>query len=329
MIPRGILNLNKPAGITSRRAVDIVKRLVRPAKVGHAGTLDPLATGVLVVCVGAATRLIEYVGRMPKRYLGTFLLGRRSPTEDIEGEVTELPDAPVPTHAQIVAAAECFVGRIAQRPPSFSAIKVKGRRAYKLAREGQQFQLPARPVNVYRIEVKAYKYPELTLDVECGGGTYIRSLGRDLAESLGTAAVMSALTRTAIGNFRIEHSVDPNVLDGSNLTDWLQPSLAAVECLSRIRLSAEEVARVRNGQFIELPNNIVDCYKSSATTPGGVPVENAMDHIAEGRGNLVGSESVEEIAALDPAGRLVAILAGDGSDRLRPTRNMPIELPHE
>ncbi|MBU4397786.1 MAG: tRNA pseudouridine(55) synthase TruB, partial [Planctomycetes bacterium] len=229
MLPRGILNLNKPAGISSRRAVDLVKRLVRPAKVGHAGTLDPLATGVLVVCVGAATRLTEYVQRMPKRYLGTFLLGRRSPTEDVEGDVTELSDAPVPTHAQIAAAAECFVGRIAQRPPSFSAIKVKGRRAYKLARGGQRVQLPARPVNVYRIEVKAYKYPELVLDVECGGGTYIRSLGRDLAESLGTAAVMSALTRTAVGNFRIEQSVDPNVLDCSNLTGWLQPPLAAVE----------------------------------------------------------------------------------------------------
>lgn len=300
MTPRGILNLNKPAGISSRRAVDLVKRLVRPAKVGHAGTLDPLATGVLVVCVGAATRLIEYVGRMPKRYLGTFLLGRSSPTEDVEGDVTELSDAPVPTHAQIAAAAECFVGRIAQRPPSFSAIKVKGRRAYKLARDGQLVQLPARPVNVYRIEVKAYKYPELVLDVECGGGTYIRSLGRDLAESLGTAAVMSALTRTAIGNFQIEQSVDPNVLDCSNLTGWLQPPLAAVECLPRIRLSAEEVTRVRNGQFIELPNK-------------------------EASGIAASLKCVEEIAALDAAGRLVAILAGDGSGRLRPTRNLPTE----
>ena len=97
MSPSGLLNLNKPAGMTSRRVVDLVQRLARPAKAGHAGTLDPLATGVLVVCVGAATRLIEYVQRMPKRYRATFLLGRQSPTEDIEGEVTELPDAPVPT----------------------------------------------------------------------------------------------------------------------------------------------------------------------------------------------------------------------------------------
>ena len=331
MIPRGILNLNKPAGISSRRAVDLVKRLVRPAKVGHAGTLDPLATGVLVVCVGAATRLIEYVQQMPKRYLGTFLLGRSSPTEDIEGDVTELSDAPVPTHAQIAAAAECFVGRIAQRPPSFSAIKVNGRRAYKLARDGQRVQLPARPVNVYRIEVKAYKYPELVLDVECGGGTYIRSLGRDLAESLGTVAVMSALTRTAIGNFRIEQSVDPNVLDCSNFTGWLQPPLAAVEHLSRIRLSAEEVTRVRNGQYLA-PGEYtrgkcirVGGYKPAATTSVVLTNQNALDHNKEASGIAANLKCVEEIAALDAAGRLVAILADDGSGRLRPTRNLPIE----
>ena len=182
--------------MTSRRAVDLVERLARPAKAGHAGTLDPLATGVLVVCVGAATRLIEYVQRMPKRYRATFLLGRQSPTEDIEGEVTELPDAPIPTLDEIAAAAGRFVGRIAQRPPAFSALKVAGRRAYKLARAGQPPQLAPRPVEIFAAEIKSYQYPELVMEVECGSGTYIRSLGRDLAESLGTAAVMSALVRT-------------------------------------------------------------------------------------------------------------------------------------
>ena len=193
MPPCGLLNLNKPAGMTSRDVVNIVQRLSRPAKAGHAGTLDPLADGVLVVCVGSATRLIEYVQRMPKRYVGTFLLGRQSPTEDIEGEVTELPDAPVPTREQIEAAARRFVGRIEQRPPAFSALKIRGRPAYKLARQGKPVELAPRPVEIYRIEVKKYRYPELVLEIDCGGGTYVRSLGRDLAESLGTAAVMSAL----------------------------------------------------------------------------------------------------------------------------------------
>ena len=123
--------------MTSRDAVDCVQRLVRPLKAGHAGTLDPLASGVLVVCVGAATRLIEYVQRMTKQYTGAFLLGRRSPTEDIEGAVTELDSPPIPTLDQLTAAAAALTGTIQQRPPAFSAIKVAGRRAYDLARQGQ------------------------------------------------------------------------------------------------------------------------------------------------------------------------------------------------
>jgi len=316
--------LNKPAGVSSRRAVDLVGRLARPAKVGHAGTLDPLATGVLVVCVGAATRLTEYVGRMPKRYLGTFLLGHSSPTEDVEGEVAVLPDAPMPTLERIAAAAGSFVGRIAQRPPAFSALKVKGRRAYELARKGIQVQLPARPVHVYRMEIKAYNYPELVLEVECGGGTYIRSLGRDLAESLGTAAVMSALTRTAVGDFRIEQSVDPNVLNGSNWLSWLQSPLRAVERLPCIRLSAEEAARIRKGQLIE-PHGESGRRKGTAAPAAAMPDEHFLDRGKKRTWNSARSECVGEIAALDPAGRLVAILAGDDSGRMRPLRNLPIE----
>ena len=177
--PCGLLSLSKPSGMTSRQAVDVVQRLARPVKAGHAGTLDPLATGVLVVCVGGATHLIEYVQRMPKRYTATFLLGRQSPTEDVEGAVVELPHAPVPAGEQIEAAAQRFVGRIDQRPPAFSALKIHGRPAYKLARQGRPVTLQPRPVELYRIEVKSYRYPELILEVECGGGTYVRSLGRD------------------------------------------------------------------------------------------------------------------------------------------------------
>jgi tRNA pseudouridine55 synthase len=206
---RGLLNLNKPSGITSRGAIDLVCRLAGKTKVGHAGTLDPLASGVLVVGVGAATRLIEYVQRMPKHYTATFLLGRQSETEDIESLVVELDDPPIPTREEIVAATGRFCGRIQQRPPAYSAVKVAGRRAYALARAGREVELDARPITVHRLEVRAYAYPTLTLEVRCGGGTYVRSLGRDLAASLGTAAVMSELVRTAIGGFRIEQSVDP------------------------------------------------------------------------------------------------------------------------
>ena len=151
----GLLNLNKPAWMTSRQAVDRVQRLAGTRRVGHAGTLDPLATGVLVVAIGAATRLIEYVQRMPKGYVGTFLLGRQCPTEDMEGEVTELENPPRPTLEEVTAAVRAFVGPIMQRPPAYSAIKVQGRRAYDLARKGRPVELKPREVMIHRLEVVA------------------------------------------------------------------------------------------------------------------------------------------------------------------------------
>jgi len=287
MPPNGVLNLNKPPGITSRRVVDRVQRLARPAKAGHAGTLDPLASGVLVVCVGTATRLIEYVQRMPKRYTATFLLGRESPTDDVEGEVAGLTDPPVPDEEQIRAATQRFVGRIEQRPPAYSAVKVQGRRAYDLARRGKQVELKARPVTVHGIDVVDYTYPELTLDVLCGSGTYIRSLGRDLAESLGTKAVMSALRRTAIGEFRADDALDPEQLAPENWLAHLLPPLTAVGTLARVELSEDETETVRHGRAIELP---------------AAPREHA------------------ELAAVDGAGRLVAILTRRGDAVFRPSR---------
>jgi len=272
--PSGLLNLDKPAGITSRDAVDVVQRLARPAKVGHAGTLDPLATGVLVMCVGSATRLIEYVQRMPKRYVGTFLLGRSSATEDIDGPVSLLADPPIPAADQIEAAARNFVGRLLQRPPAFSALKVAGQRAYDLARRGEAVELKPRPVEVYSLTVASYEYPELVLEIECGGGTYVRSLGRDLADSLGSAAVMSALVRTAIGPWTLDTAVDPRTLTAANWQARLDPPRKALAALPAGELTAAEVSRVRQGLFI----------------PIAAPAE------------------IREIAAIDQSGRLVAIL---------------------
>src|SRR6476659_4427850 len=144
MAPFGVLNVNKPRGMTSRDAVNRVERLVRPAKAGHAGTLDPLATGVLVICVGQATRLIRFVQRMRKQYRATFLLGRQSETDDLEGEVIEIPNATQPPRAALDLALTQFVGDIEQRPPAHSAIKIDGRRAYRLARRGKAVELAAR-----------------------------------------------------------------------------------------------------------------------------------------------------------------------------------------
>ena len=286
----GLLNIDKPTGITSRDAVDLVQRLARPAKVGHAGTLDPLATGVLVICVGAATRLIEYVQRMPKRYVGTFLLGRSSTTEDVTGIETVLPDPPIPTADQIGAAAEKLVGSLLQRPPVFSALKVAGRRAYDLARRGEEVELKPRPIEVYALKVARYDYPELVLEIECSGGTYIRSLGRDLAGSLGTAAVMSALVRTAIGPWTLDSAVDPRTLTDADWQARLDPLRKALSALSVRELTSAERARVRRGLFIP----------------------------------LTAAAQEQEIAAVDAGGRLVAILVPRGPGQWGPAKNFEV-----
>lgn len=277
----GLLNLDKPSGVTSRRAVDQVVRLVKPAKVGHAGTLDPLASGVLVVGIGAATRLVEYIQTMPKQYRATFLLGRSSTTEDVEGEITLHDDAPRPTLAALVQAAAQLVGEILQRPPAFSALKVSGRRAYALARAGQQVELVPRPIQIHRLEITRYEYPELCFDVECGSGTYVRSLGRDLAELAGTTAVMSALVRTAIGPFTLERAIRPAELSQGNIEQHLLPAALAVRGLmAECRVSADDLARLANG----LPIEGVQLADSTLADSGSV-------------------------AALDADGRLVAILS--------------------
>ncbi|MBN8625921.1 MAG: tRNA pseudouridine(55) synthase TruB [Planctomycetes bacterium] len=286
----GILNVAKPSGITSRRVVDRVQKLARPAKAGHAGTLDPLATGVLVVCIGQATRLIDYVQRMPKTYEAAFLLGRTSDTEDVEGTVTELTNPPVPTIDQIQAAAQSFVGTIKQRPPAYSALKVQGRRAYDMARAGEDVQLAPRPIEIYGIEMLGYDYPELRLRIRCGSGTYVRSLGRDLAESLGTGAVMSALGRTAIGAFRLEDACDLETLTSEVLAAKLQPPSIAVAGLPTVVIDDRELRTLNYGQAIE---------KSC-------PVE------------------TDELIALMSDGRLASILEPAGEGRWKPKHNFAV-----
>jgi tRNA pseudouridine55 synthase len=291
MQPSGLINVLKPGGMTSRAVVDRVQRWVRPAKVGHAGTLDPLATGVLVVCVGPATRLIEYVQRLPKRYTGTFLLGRQSTTEDIEGEVIELPDARRPTREELEHAAARLVGTIQQRPPQFSALKVAGRRAYDLARRGEQVDLAPREITIYRCQLGEFEYPRFVLDIECSGGTYVRSLGRDLAESVGSAAVMSALVRTAIGHFNIANAWTLDRLNADTLGQALLPTAEAVRALPAIVLSPAEAIRIGLGQTID------------------TPAPDAMAH---------------DLAAFDDQGRLVSILRRRPDGSLGPIRNFPV-----
>jgi len=296
----GLLNVDKPAGITSREAVDRIERLTRPARCGHAGTLDPLATGVLVVCVGPATRLIQYVQQLPKHYRSTFLLGQRSVTDDTDGEVEILDDAPQPTRDQIEAALPRFLGDIQQVPPAHSAIKIGGERAYDLARRGERFELPPRTVTIHSLKIVEYQFPVLELEVVCGGGTYMRSLGRDLAAALGTAAVMSALVRTAIGPFTVEGAVSLNGLDADTLRLHLQPPLAAVGHLARVELNDKQLTELRHGRPINAPRS---GRGAGGSSPGGPPVTNS------------------EYAGVDLTGRLAAILFEKHPGQLWPARN--------
>lgn len=281
----GLLNLCKPAGVTSRDVVNRVQRLVKPHKVGHAGTLDPLASGVLVVCLGPATRLIEYVQRMPKRYLATFLLGRHSDTEDVEGIVVELPNPPIPTELQVRAILPQFLGRIQQQPPAFSALKVDGKRAYDLARQGEVPDLKPRPIDVHSIDLIEYAYPQMSLDVRCGSGTYVRSLGRDIARALGTEAVMSALTRTEIGPFHVSQALSGDDITPQSIDRAFIPPLMALGSMPTFAVSEQEEAFLRNGRQIERRDF------------GSVNI---------------GQEGQEEIVLLTSAGRLLAIAVPTG-----------------
>jgi tRNA pseudouridine55 synthase len=204
----GIINLDKPAGMSSARAVAAVKRLLpRGTKIGHAGTLDPFATGVLLLLVGRATRSCERLMDEPKQYEATVKFGATTETDDPESPETSTPAAaPVPI-AQVRAASAKFVGDILQRPPAYSAMKDAGRRSYDLAREGNLVRHEARPVRVYAVEILGYDWPLLRLRIDCGRGTYVRSIARDLGEALGVGGYLTALRRTRVGPFYADTAI--------------------------------------------------------------------------------------------------------------------------
>lgn len=248
----GLLNLKKPSGITSRDAVDRVSRPFRKVKVGHAGTLDPLASGVLVVAVGPATRLIEYVQRMTKTYTTTILLGSTSDTLDADGTITAVEGAVEPSLAMIEAVLPSQVGLISQQPPEFSALKVRGQRAYDLARAGQTVELEARPVRIDAVNLLNYRWPRLELEVVCGSGTYIRSIARDIGAALGCGGLVEVLTRTRIGPFTIEEAIDPMALTLESIPRLLRPALDALADLPKITISDEQWSEIGRGRSLPI-----------------------------------------------------------------------------
>ncbi len=246
----GLLNVYKPAGWSSRDVVNRIERLVKPAKAGHAGTLDPLAEGVLVVCVGSSTRLISGVQERDKEYRAAFQLGCRSDTDDNTGEITSVDVAQPPQRIEIENLLPQFIGEIQQTPPQFSAVHVDGQRAYALARQGQTVEIAARQVRVNRLEILGYEWPRLELLIECGSGTYVRSIGRDLGELLGCGAIMTELVRTRIGPFRSVDAVRIDDLQRDNVGGYLLPPVRAIDHWPQLVCTDSELWEIAHGRQI-------------------------------------------------------------------------------
>jgi tRNA pseudouridine55 synthase len=271
----GVLNVDKPAGPTSHDVVARVRRLAGTRRVGHAGTLDPAATGVLVVLLGVATRLAEYLTELPKRYEAMIRFGLRTDTQDTTGTVLTESDASALTAAAVEAALARFRGEILQTPPMVSAVKVEGKRLYELARRGETVERAARPVTIHELSLTEFHPGPAAwgrLVVGCSSGTYVRTLCADLGEALGVGAAMGALRRTRIGPFRVEEAVSLEALsravDEGRLGEVMLPPGAAVAHLPAVTVGEPERERLLHGMAVEAGAPVSDHAGDSGTPPG-------------------------------------------------------------
>ncbi len=247
----GILNIDKPAGMTSHDVVGRVRRVAGMRKVGHSGTLDPAATGVLVVCLGRATRLVEYLVGRPKTYVGVVKLGETTDSYDADGAVLETKPLPNRlTAAMLESHLDPFRGDILQVPPMVSAIKKDGKKLYELARKGITIEREPRPVTIYKLEPLSVNLPELELRIECSAGTYIRSIAHDLGESLGCGGHLKSLRRERVGEFGADLAVPLDQLTPENIQSYLKPLELAVSHLSRLDVSEPETVDLLNGKWV-------------------------------------------------------------------------------
>jgi tRNA pseudouridine55 synthase len=279
----GLLIVDKPAGPTSHDIVALVRRLAATRRVGHGGTLDPFASGVLPLFLGRATRMVEYHAGDRKAYRATVCFGASSTTDDLEGELTPA-DGPAPTREAVLAAILSFLGPISQRPPAYSAIKLAGRRAYAMARAGETPQLAERDVTIDRMELDDWDgrdpaRPIAIVDVACSAGTYVRALARDLGAAVGSAAYLGALIRTASGPFRLEDALavdairDAAAAGPARLAALLRPVDAGLESMAEHAVTDDELVAISRGQFIRVPD---------LRAEEGAPIR-----IRDGRGRLV------------------------------------------
>jgi len=253
----GILNIDKPQGITSYRVVSLVKRLSGERRVGHAGTLDPIATGVLPVCLGQATRIVEFLADATKTYRAEIELGVTTDTYDASGRITQRENPSGIQREQVERALAPFRGVIQQTPPMYSAIKYQGKKLYQLARAGITVERKSRPVTIHRLDIVDFQPPLVTIDVECGKGTYIRSLAHDLGQVLGCGASLKSLVRRSYGPFGIENAVSlPRLEDAFRHGYWeyfVHPMDFVLSTWPAVVVDEATEPAIRNGTPIDLP----------------------------------------------------------------------------
>lgn len=284
----GILLVDKPDGITSHDVVSRARRALGTRKVGHAGTLDPMATGLLVLGVGSSTRLLTYLVGLGKQYTATIRLGQSSTTDDAEGELSEPVDATGVTRAQLDAAVAALTGEISQVPSTYSAIKVDGRRSYERARSGEEVALAARAVTVSRFDILAERrqppFVDLDVVVDCSSGTYIRALARDLGASLtvedrAPGGHLTALRRTAVGPFSVSDAVHVDEMVPASLRDAAEVASALFPV---VRLSDEQVADLTQGKRVTVETDdagVVAALAASGRLVGLVSVRDGMARV--------------------------------------------------
>ncbi|MBT3315481.1 MAG: tRNA pseudouridine(55) synthase TruB [Anaerolineae bacterium] len=252
----GVLVIDKPTGMTSHDVVNIVRRGTGIRRAGHTGTLDPRASGVLVILVGPAVRLSEYISASDKRYQAIIRMGTATDTYDAEGAFTRDEVTVDVTEEQFEAELKKFEGEVEQTPPAYSAVKVNGRKAYDMARKGEEVELEPRMIQVHHLEVLEWATPEVVVDVHCSSGTYIRSLANDLGEVLGCGAYLVGLRRTKNGRFSLRDAVPLRKLkEAFEAGDWYKHIIPAAESLSdwpSVVLSPDEVETLRHGQRVKV-----------------------------------------------------------------------------
>ena len=258
----GVLVIDKPTGMTSHDVVNIIRRGTNIRRVGHTGTLDPRASGVLVVLVGPAVRLSEYISASDKRYQAIIRMGTATDTYDAEGAFTREEVTVDVTEEQFEAELKKFEGEVEQKPPAYSAIKVNGRKAYEMARKGEEVELAPRMIQVHHLEVLEWATPEVVVDVHCSSGTYVRSLANDLGEVLGCGAYLVGLRRTKNGRFSLRDATPLRKLKESfEAGDWYKHLIPAAESLAdwpSVVLSSADVDTIRHGQRVKVEEDHPD-----------------------------------------------------------------------